>query len=176
MPVTTSRRPLVLLGGVMTALLVAACGSGPTGAAPSSASTSSTTTIARPATTSSSATRTPGALADEWDAEIAAAKKADVAAPCAPVQARTPTCAGWLTSQVEAVSSLYTSLRTARDSGRYTKTIAATEKVFDASGAYAKMGCGAGNGTVDDCWTQAFAISTSVLTVGLALRADDLTL
>lgn len=173
----TSRRPLVLLGGVVTALLIAGCGSGSPVAAPSSsASVASTATTTQTTATTPSASRTPGALADEWDVKFTAAKKSDVAAPCAPTQARSATCAAWLTNQVQAVSSLYTSLRTDPDSDRFAKTIVSINKVFDASEAYAKTGCATGSGTADDCWTQAFAISAGVVTVGLALRADDLTL
>lgn len=155
-------------------LVLAGCSSNEPAAAPSSSSAAAPTTT-RTTPTTTTAKRVPGALADEWDKKFAAARQATGSPPCSPDLVRSPGCASYLTGQVQVVSSLYASLRTREDSGRYARTIAATEKVFDASEAYARMNCGTGGGTVDDCWTQGFVIGTGVVNVGMALRIDDLT-
>lgn len=156
-------------------VLVAGCGSDEPTAAVTSSSTAATTTTTRAIPTTITTKRVPGALADEWDKKFDEARKSSTPEPCAPTRARSASCAAYLTGQVQVVSSLYASLRTRDDSIRYEKTIVATEKVFDASESYAKMNCGTGGGTVDDCWTQALILSTAVVVVSTRLRADDLT-
>jgi hypothetical protein len=83
---------------------------------------------------------------------------------------RTSTCAAWPTSQVVVVSALGAARRARTDSGRYTKTLASAEKVFQSSKAYADAKCYAGGDTDEDCWTHAWQISVGTLTVKTALR------
>ncbi|NKE59708.1 hypothetical protein FXN61_24010 [Lentzea sp. PSKA42] len=113
-------------------------------------------------------------MAAEWDKKFDVAMKASVAQPCGQATVRTPTCASWLTDQVQIVSALDAALRARGDSSRYVKTLVTIEKVMQSSEAYAKAKCYAGGGTDEDCWSHAWQIGIGTLTVKTQLRADDL--
>ncbi|MGI5507011.1 hypothetical protein [Lentzea sp. CA-135723] len=153
---------------IIAALLVlVGCGSGDPVAAPSSP-TSATTTI------TAAAARTPGALADELDAQFAALPDyADP--PCSPARAQTKTCADYLTQQVQLVTKLDAELRARDDAkSRYLDTLLAIQKVLDESARYADARCFAGGGTQEDCHGIAMLIGTGTISVQAILRSDDL--